>query len=252
MIPLKELKKIANKSGLTVYQQEKDYLLKLFLYHYYESFEDAVFKGGTCIKFIYGLPRFSEDIDFNIDISPENFQKQIKSIMKKIKFTGIKTYFLKEEKFEQAYTCEIGFHGPLFKGTEQTRNKIRIDAGKRTGTILDIQWRVISSEYPEIKTNFLVKTMHEEEILVEKIISLMNRNKGRDLYDTWFLLEKGVLLNKKLFNKKTNMEFDINNIPTKKEYHRDIEKLTNKIVSYNQILDVLRQKIEKTLNSHKN
>ncbi len=244
MMPLKELKKIANKSGLTIYQQEKDYLLKLFLYYYYESFEDAVFKGGTCIKYIYGLPRFSEDIDFNIDISPEDFQKQIKSTMNKIKFTGIKTYFLKEEKFEQAYTCEIGFHGPFYKGTEQTRNKIRIDAGKRTGTILDTQWKIISSEYPEIKTNFLVKTMHEEEILVEKIISLMNRNKGRDLYDTWFLLEKGVLPNKKLYNKKTTMKFDIKKIPTKKEYHRDIEKLTDRIVPYNQILNILKQKLK--------
>lgn len=241
MITLKELKKIANKSKLNLYQQEKDYLLKLFLYHYYESFEDAVFKGGTCIKYIHGLPRFSEDIDFNIDISPEFFQKQIKTTLKKIAILGIKTYFLKEEKFKHAYTCEIGFHGPLYKGTEQTRNKIRIDAGKRTGTILDPQWKIISSEYPETKTNFLVKIMQDEEILVEKIISLMNRNKGRDLFDVWFLLEKNVEINKKLFYKKTTSKFKLEKIPTRQDYERDIEKLSERIIPYDQITKTLEE-----------
>ncbi|MGF3555314.1 MAG: nucleotidyl transferase AbiEii/AbiGii toxin family protein, partial [Thermoplasmatota archaeon] len=114
MISKNELKKIAKISGLNIYQQEKDYLLKLFLYFYYKTFEDAIFKGETCIRYLYGLPRFSEDIDFNITISSETFQKQIHSTIKKIELIGIKTYFLKEEIFKHAYTCEIGFQGPLY------------------------------------------------------------------------------------------------------------------------------------------
>ncbi|MDH7506759.1 MAG: nucleotidyl transferase AbiEii/AbiGii toxin family protein, partial [Candidatus Thermoplasmatota archaeon] len=203
MISKNELKKIAKISGLNIYQQEKDYLLKLFLYFYYKTFEDAIFKGETCIRYLYGLPRFSEDIDFNITISSETFQKQIHSTIKKIELIGIKTYFLKEEIFKHAYTCEIGFQGPLYNGTEQTRNKIRIDAGKRMGTIMPAEWKLIQSEYPETKTNFLVKAIHEEEILIEKIITLINRKKGRDLYDVWFLLEKQIPINKELFFKKT-------------------------------------------------
>jgi uncharacterized protein len=247
MISLNELKKITKISGLNIYQQEKDYLLKLFLYFYYKAFEDAIFKGGTCIKYLYGLPRFSEDIDFNITILPETFQKQIHSNIKKIELIGIKTYFIKEETFKHAYTCEIGFHGPLYQGTEQTRNKIRIDAGKRIGTILPAEWKLIQSEYPEIKTNFLVKAMHEEEMLVEKIISLINRKKGRDLYDVWFLLEKKVPINNELFYQKTSKKFSMKTIPNEQEYNRDIEKLANRVISYNQIIKTIEKKLKNKL-----
>ena len=244
MISATELKNIAKKTGLTLYQQEKDYLLKLYLYYYYTSFDDAVFKGGTCLKYVYGLPRFSEDLDFNISIAPETFQKQTHSTLKKIKQSALKPYFIKEERFTNAYTSEIGIHGPLYKGTEVSRNKIRIDAGKRIGTLLPTTWKIINSEYPETKQHFLVQTMNEEELLVEKIIALINRDKGRDLYDTWFLIEKGTKLNKNLFKQKTNTPFLIDTIPTEKTYLRDITKLTNQVIPYEQIKKTVKQKLK--------
>ncbi len=244
MISRSQLRSIARKTGLTLYQQEKDYLLRLFLYNYYKKFKDAVFKGGTCLKYLYGLNRFSEDLDFNLFIKPETFQKQVGKTLKEIDLTGINTYFLKEETFKEAYACEIGVHGSLYKGTEQTRNKIRIDAGKRTGTIQPPKWRLIPSEYPETTEHFLIKTMDEEEMLVEKIISLMERNKGRDLYDTWFLIEKGVKINKELFTKKTSSILNLENIPSEKEYARDLEKLTDRIIPYNQIKQELQKELK--------
>ena len=244
MISRSQLRSIARKTGLTLYQQEKDYLLRLLLYNYYKKFEDAVFKGGTCLKYLYGLNRFSEDLDFNLPIKSETFQKQVKKTLKEIDLTGINTYFLKEETFKEAYTCEIGVHGPLYKGTEQTRNRIRIDAGKRTGTIQPPKWRLIPSEYPETTEHFLIKTMDEEEMLVEKIISLMKRSKGRDLYDTWFLLEKGVKINKELFTKKTSSILNLENIPSEKEYTRDLEKLTDRLIPYNQIKQELQKELK--------
>jgi uncharacterized protein len=74
MISKKELQNIAQKNELHLYQQEKEYALKLFLYYYYKKFEDAIFKGGTAIKFCFNLNRFSEDLDFNIDITPKKIQ----------------------------------------------------------------------------------------------------------------------------------------------------------------------------------
>jgi predicted nucleotidyltransferase component of viral defense system len=44
--------------------------------------------------------------------------------------------------------------------------------------------------------------MSLEEILVEKVVALTKRKKGRDLYDLWFLFSAGVKLNKKLLEKK--------------------------------------------------
>lgn len=84
MISRSQLRLISRKTGLTLYQQEKDYLLRLLLYNYYKKFKDVVFKGGTCLKYLYGLNRFSEDLDFNLLIKPETFQKQVKKTLKEI------------------------------------------------------------------------------------------------------------------------------------------------------------------------
>ena len=46
-------------------QLERDYLLTLLLSEIYRVFStDLIFKGGTALKYFYGLNRFSEDLDF--------------------------------------------------------------------------------------------------------------------------------------------------------------------------------------------
>jgi len=245
VISIQQLRRIGQKTGLNLYQQEKDYLLKLFLYSYFKKFDDAVFKGGTCIKYLFGLDRFSEDLDFNIIISPEKFREQVEKTLKEIDLMGIETHFIKKEMFKESFTCEIGFQGPLYKGTKQTRNKIRIDAGKRTGTIKDPEWRLIGSEYPETREYFLVKMMNEEEIVVEKIIALMERNKGRDLYDLWFMLKKGVIVNRELFDKKnSSQQIDWSRFPSEREYNRDLEKLTGRMIPFKQVMSDIKEKLK--------
>ncbi len=237
MISKEQLNKIAQKTGLGLYQQEKEYLLKLFLYFYYKHYQDAVFKGGTCLKFLFGLDRFSEDLDFNIK-NPAKFKRQVKAVLKNISGLGINNYFLKEELFKGSYTCEIGFEGPLYKGTKQTQNKFRLDAGYRTGTFQKPEWKIVKSEYPETEENFLVLMISLEELLVEKVIALVKRKKGRDLYDLWFLFNADIKLDKKLLENKTKIEkatLDFSKIANKKEYERDMSRLTNRLIPYQQV-----------------
>lgn len=235
MISTQQLKEISRRTGLSLYQQEKDYFLKLFLYTYFRKNGDAVFKGGTCLRYLFGFDRFSEDLDFNLARSPREFKAQVGKVVKEFGFIGMDTHFIKEEQFEDAYICEIGFNGPLHKGTAQTRNRIRIDAGRRTGTLKDPEWRLVSSEYPETREQFLVLTMSEEEMLVEKAIALMERNKGRDLYDVWFMLQKGVRVDKELFDKKSRSRFQFYLLVSQEEYERDLKRLTNRVIPYSQI-----------------
>jgi uncharacterized protein len=242
MISKKELQNIALKNELHLYQQEKEYALKLFLYYYYKKFEDAVFKGGTAIRFCFNLNRFSEDLDFNINIKPKKFSEQIKITLKDLNNINLNTKIIKEEFFDEAYTCEIEIQGPLFDGTKQTRNKIRIDAGKGLKTIKKANWKLIKSEYPETNQQFLVKVMDEKEILAEKIIALNTRKKGRDLYDTWFLTEIGIEIDKKLLKKKSSLK-QFNNIVSKKEYEQDLKYLTRILIPYDQ----LKEKIDEIL-----
>ncbi|MBC7107306.1 MAG: nucleotidyl transferase AbiEii/AbiGii toxin family protein [Methanomassiliicoccales archaeon] len=237
MISTEQLREAARKNGLTIYQQEKDYFLKLFLFYYYRRYDDVVFKGGTCMRYLFGLDRFSEDLDFNLLILPDVFKKEVRATMRVLLSTvGIESYFIKEEEFENAYTCEIGFNGPLYKGTPLTRNKIRIDAGKKTGVLKKPEWRMIISEYPETREHFLVLAMNEEEMMAEKIIALNERKKGRDLYDVWFLINKGVKVDEDLLREKNISTQKLEISISEEEYERDMKRLMKKFVPYSQVL----------------
>lgn len=243
MISREELNRIAQQTGLPLYQQEKDYFLKLFLYFYYRQSQEAVFKGGTCIKYLLGMERFSEDLDFNIK-NPKKFKEEVQKIILDFQKIGINCSFLKEELFPDSYTCEIGVEGSLFQGTAQTRNRFKIDAGYRIGTLKKPQWNLIKSEYPESGDNFLVLTMALPEIMAEKIIALYHRKKGRDLYDLWFLIQAGVKLDRVLLNKKLKAEglalekdniLEKDKMVTKQEYERDLSRLSPRIIPYEQV-----------------
>ena len=249
MISKEQLQRIAITTGLPLYQQEKDYLLKLFLYFYYKHFKDALFKGGTCLKYMHNLDRFSEDLDFNIK-RPALFQEQVRESMKQFEKIGIDYFFIKEELFEDSYTCEIGFHGPLYAGNSQTQNKFRIDAGYRTGTFKKAEWRLIKSEYPETEEHFLIFIMNEEEIFIEKILTLFSRKKGRDLFDVWHLMNKEIKFDKKLLTKKSKIEkieINFNNLISKKEYERDMFRLTSRVLPYEQVKKDVEEYLKKKI-----
>lgn len=253
MISRDSLTKINKSSHLHLYQQEKDYLIKLFLYNYFRKFDSAVFKGGTCLRYLYGTDRFSEDIDLNLSISPEEFKKEIRKILKEFDKIGIDYGFIKEEIFEGAYTSEIWFYGPLYQGTNHTRNKFRIDARERGGTLLKPKWRLIDSEYPETKRKFLVQVMDEDELFVEKIITMLTRSKGRDLYDIWYFLMNDKTPDPNLFERKLNNfinenvlknEFSWESYPSEDEYNRDMEKLVPRVIPYTQVKKEVKKQID--------
>lgn len=244
MISSEYLKQISHKSGLTLYQQEKDYLLKLFLFFYYRRFSTAVFKGGTCIKYLFGSDRFSEDLDFNLRGNPKKFKLEVDSSLKRMNEMGIESRYRKSELFLDSFTCEMNFKGPLFMGKNYSLNKFRIDAGKRMGIILKPKWQVITSEYPETPKKFLVLTLDEREILAEKIIALFSRKLGRDLYDVWYLLKCGIKIDPSLIKRKTKIKFD--SLPEKKEYERDMKKLTSNLIPYSQVKDEVEEKLKES------
>lgn len=55
----------------------REYLQALVLRSFYESeaFRNLAFVGGTALRFLHGLPRFSEDLDFSL-VSPAGYAGQ--------------------------------------------------------------------------------------------------------------------------------------------------------------------------------
>jgi len=60
---------------------------------------------------------------------------------------------------------------------------------------------VIETELP-ISPYPLVVHFDFEEILAEKARAILTRQRGRDIFDCWFLISKGVRINKKFIKKK--------------------------------------------------
>lgn len=247
MISEEYLRELSKRTDLHLYQQEKDYLLKLFLYFYYSSFEDVVFKDGTCLKYVHGLNRFSEDLDFELVVEPEKFQDQVEKVLEVIKKIGIESEYIKEERFEKAYTAEIAFRGPRYDGSKHSRNKFRIDAGERLGLVVEPRWRFIESEYPETRNRFSVLVMGEEELLAEKIISLFERDKGRDLYDVWFMLEKGLEPDVDLIRRKYDKEMSWRKVVDKERYSSDLKRLVRRTIPYDQVREEVKKALQPLL-----
>ena len=91
--------------------------------------------------------------------------------------------------------------GPLYDGNPLTLSNIRIDINKKSKVELEPLHLRFTSFYTEIPV-FHVLTMQEKEILAEKIRAVMTRNKARDLYDVFRLIEKGIEIDEKLIKKK--------------------------------------------------
>jgi len=94
-----------------------------------DFFAKAVFHGGSCLRIVYHLPRFSEDLDFmlkqvNLDFTWQPYQKAIEEVCKqygiypeikdKSKVGGtMQKMFLKDNSIGKF--LELSFKHPLHK-----------------------------------------------------------------------------------------------------------------------------------------
>ncbi len=189
MIDINELKRIAakNKVGLSII--EKDYALTWMLYALSttEFNKYFIFKGGTALRKIY-FPdwRYSEDLDFTL--SKKLSENELKLIIKEIndylsKNTGI-VLNIKSLHINPEYAqMKIQFIGPL-----NNKNTIKIDISFNEIIVLPPKNEQILSEYSD-KEKHLLQVYPLEEILAEKIRSILQRGKTRDYYDVWKLLK---------------------------------------------------------------
>ncbi|PIN81139.1 hypothetical protein COV11_02585 [Candidatus Woesearchaeota archaeon CG10_big_fil_rev_8_21_14_0_10_30_7] len=189
MISINELKRIAAKKKIALSVVEKDYAITWVLYSLSktEFKQYFIFKGGTALRKIY-FPdwRYSEDLDFTI---PKKFnENELKEIINKINSflsenVGI-TLNIKSLHLNPEYAqIKIQFLGPL-----NNKNTIKIDLSFNEPIISTPNNKNIHSEYSDKeKNNLLVYSL--EEILAEKIRSILQRAKTRDYYDVWKILK---------------------------------------------------------------
>ena len=248
-----ELRRIAGKAKVPLGTVEKDYVITLILKEISELdyFKELVFKGGTCIhKMYFPDARFSIDLDFTclkdvidkllIDLNKRLSGKEIGNIS----FVDVR----KEEERQDGVRLSVG-HQDM--------------RGHKTSVKLDLSLRadIVRKPHPKGVLNiydlppFKLQAMVIEEMLAEKLRATIARGAPRDIYDTWFLLKKGVNFNLELINRKLkllkrdrifNRNLFIKNLEEKKEgWRRDLVILLPEVPPFAQvkaeILDSLRQ-----------
>lgn len=158
----------------------REYFQLVFLNTLY-SFAQShriVFKGGTAIHLILGAPRFSEDLDFTVDFEPADFDRFISPVFTALETEGFssklrptpagKRYSLTNPLPDSRYTTYINLDFSFREKAFQPQNSI------------------IKTDLPVLFTS-QVTHMSRDEIYAEKIRAILNRQKGRDLYDLWYL-----------------------------------------------------------------
>lgn len=201
MLNYDELADAARMKRLSLVNTEKDYLQDVVLLSIYSHVGDElVFKGGTCLYKVFGLNRFSEDLDFTL-AGKVGVDDLADKIVRDVGLLNIKGAVKETKKYANEINVRLIFNGPLYKGGRETQCFIPLNISLREKPVYGAKRETIKSMYTEIP-DFDVFAMHEEEILVEKVRAVMTRNKPRDVYDLWFLLKRGMTINREAANRK--------------------------------------------------
>lgn len=252
MLSKDELEKIMMLKGLNIVQTEKDYVQNLLLYVIYSVLgRELVFKGGTCMYKIYGLNRFSEDLDFSL-VKHFDFQKSLKKILFIAGQAGINGRIKMLKEYQNQANIDLEFKGPLYTGNPKSTCFIGLDISMREMPLLQPEKYTIYSDYKDVP-DFDVFAMKLEEILLEKIAAVYNRKKARDVYDVWFLLKnKNVQINLKLLQKKlqkNKIKFDksifIEKIEEKKSFWKTdvVPLITGNALDFPQVKKEIEERI---------
>lgn len=219
MIKREDLLPIAKLKGLSLRFAELDYLQDVALINIYREFGNRlVFKGGTCLYKIYQLNRFSEDLDFNATkgFRAKDFFQRLPFLFRLLDINSR----VNIESFESAENVYLELYGPLYDGKKETRATLKFNISFRERVLLPLQRHPYVSLYREIRP-FDLFAMDEKEILAEKVRAIYGRNKARDVYDLWYLIQqKGLSFTEGVVNKKLSydkMKFDQNRFLTKLE-----------------------------------
>ena len=174
-------------------------------------FEHAAFYGGTSLRILHGLNRFSEDLDFSL-LKPDpsfNLLPFLKAVEEELEISGLHVtvdHKIKhpEESIRSAF---------LKTGTLETFIRIGLDEALQKHTqsneVIKIKLEIDIDPPPNFTTEvlyltkplpFSVRTYVTEDLFAGKMHALLCRPykvrvKGRDWYDFIWYIDKGFRLN---------------------------------------------------------
>ena len=197
-------KRQANYPEYVIKNSLKEYLQFPVLAYLYsrKNYQNFIFMGVSALRIIYNLPRLSEDLDFNL--SKDDYEV----LDLKVLGEEIKKYFQDRFRIEIGYRVQgkvrLYLKFPILK---------ELGLANEKSDFLYVKIEVLVEDFtePEYEVapvsafgfNFIVKTYNLKFLMTGKISAILDRAwfkgkenevdiKGRDYYDLFWYLEKGI------------------------------------------------------------
>lgn len=152
------------------------------------AFENWAFVGGTALRFLYSLERFSEDLNFSLVSAEDKFTQHLKAIKSSFEKEAY-TILINAKEDRVVKSAFLKFEGLLFElglsphASENVSIKLGIDTNPPAGA---------GVETSIIRRHVLLNILHYDKasLFAGKLHAIFARPyaKGRDLYDLlWYL-----------------------------------------------------------------
>ncbi len=169
----------------------REYLQTIILNSIYKSSvaPSLFFVGGTALRLVYNLPRFSEDLDFNTPgLEQDDFTKILERIETNVSLEGFSPV-ISSKKRATLFIASLNFPGVMREyGIMNSRGgdmMIKLEVNSPAWP-LPTESHVLS----RYGYNFSVILMSKGALLSEKLAALLSRRRGRYIYDLLFMLRK--------------------------------------------------------------
>ena len=171
----------------------KEYLQLLILDYLSASqyIRKITFIGGTNLRLVKGIDRFSEDLDFDCnDLSKKEFTEMTDSVLRLLINNGFRvTIKDKETDKLQAFRRSFLFPEFLFDleltGHREERFLIKIESQDQ-----QIVYQSVITNIKACGFFFPFPVPPDDVLCAMKISAMLSRQKGRDFYDVIFLLSR--------------------------------------------------------------
>ncbi|UCZ56516.1 nucleotidyl transferase AbiEii/AbiGii toxin family protein [Desulfurispirillum indicum] len=177
-------------------------------------FEQAAFYGGTCLRIFYGLPRYSEDLDFSLLRSQNDFSlaPYFSALEAEFAALGIGVTITQKRK-----SAEAGIESAFLKNDTQVAElafgdvkvKIKFEVDTHPPLGFNTEERLLIEPF-----SFYVKCFSLPDLYAGKMHALLfrkwkNRVKGRDWFDFEWYVRRGVALHLAHFNERAIQSGDL-------------------------------------------
>lgn len=230
-------KKQQRLNPLLIRNYLKEYIQYLVLYLIYnqKKMKELIFKGGSCLRVCFDLPRLSEDLDFDYDekILGKNLLSELKDFLTK----EITTKYFQGLETKIQSNIRIYLKFPILKtlGLSSKSEADKLYVKVETSNKISPYANFILTPISRYGYNFIIKSYDLPSLMTGKINALLYRIwfkgdknqidiKGRDFYDLFWFFQKGVEPNWKMLKKMTG-------IKDKLELKKILKERINKIIT---------------------